>query len=98
MAKALLLDLAVLVREQKEVGKFWTENIRNVYGIYLDDIKAADMDGTVQEILYRNSGARDIQKDDVDAKMELFINEMPYAYYNVAGRDNMIWRTGRRRR
>ena len=26
---------------------------------------------------------------DIDAKMEIFINEMPYAYYNVAGRDNM---------
>lgn len=89
MSKAILLDLAVLVREQKEIGQFWTENIRNVYGIYLDDLKAADMDGTVQDILYRILGEQGMSRMDIDSKMELFINEMAYAYYNVAGRDNM---------
>ena len=89
MSNAILLDLAVLVREQKEIGQFWTENIRNVYGIYLDDIKAADMDGTVQDILYKVLGEHGMSRMDIDSKMELFINEMAYAYYNVAGRDNM---------
>ncbi len=86
---ALLIDLAALVKEQREMGQFWTENIRNVYGIYIDDIKAENMDGTVQDILYRKLGEHGMSRMDVDAKMELFINEMPYAYYNVAGRDNM---------
>jgi phosphoglycolate phosphatase-like HAD superfamily hydrolase len=89
VADAILLDLAALVREQKEIGMFWTENIRNVYGIYLDDIKAEEMDGTVQDILYKKLGEQGMSRMDVDAKLELFINEMPYAYYNVAGRDNM---------
>jgi phosphoglycolate phosphatase-like HAD superfamily hydrolase len=89
MSNAILLDLAALVREQKEIGQFWTENIRNVYGIYIDDIKAADMDGTVQDILYKTLGEHGLSRMDIDAKMETFINEMAYAYYNVAGRDNM---------
>lgn len=89
MANAILIDLAVLVKEAKEVGQFWTENIRNVYGLYLDDIKASDMDGTVQEILYKKLGEHGMSRQDVDAKLETFINEMPYAYYNVGGRDNM---------
>jgi phosphoglycolate phosphatase-like HAD superfamily hydrolase len=96
MANAILMDLAALVREQKDVGPFWTENIRNVYGIYLDDIKAVDMDGTVQEILYKKLGEHGISSMDIDAKMENFINEMPYAYYNVAGRDNMSLADGAR--
>lgn len=94
MANALLIDLAALVKEQREVGQWWTENIRNVYGLYLDDIKAADMDGTVQEILYKVLGAHGLSRQDVDAKMELFINEMTYAYYNVGGRDNMTLMEG----
>jgi phosphoglycolate phosphatase-like HAD superfamily hydrolase len=89
MANALLLDLAALVKEQKEVGFYWTENIRNVYGIYLDDIKTSDMDGTVQEILYRKLGEHGITRMEIDSKMENFITELFSAYYNVAGHDNM---------
>jgi len=89
VANALLLDLATMVKEQKEVGKYWTENIRNVYGLYLDDIRADELDGTVQEILYKILGKYGITKAEADARMELFINEIPYAYFNVAGRDNM---------
>ncbi|MDE1865450.1 MAG: hypothetical protein KGH94_02315 [Candidatus Micrarchaeota archaeon] len=89
MANALLLDLVALVREQKEVGLYWTENIRNIYGIYLDDIKAEEMDGTVQDILYKKLGGQGLSRMDIDAKMEVFMNELPYAYYNVAGHDGM---------
>jgi len=94
VANAILLDLAVLVKEAKEVGLYWTENIRNVYGLYLDDIKAAEMDGTVQEILYKTLGEHGLSRMEIDGKMELFINELPYAYYNVAGRDNMALADG----
>lgn len=78
-----------MVKEQREVGQWWTENIRNVYGIYLDDIKAEEMDGTIQEILYKKLAENGITRQEADAKMELFINEAPYAYFNVGGRDNM---------
>jgi hypothetical protein len=85
----ILLDLQTLVKEAKEVGQTWTENIRNVYGYYIDDIKMADLDGTIQEIVYKKLAEVGETREMADAKMELFINEMPYAYYNVGGRDNM---------
>jgi phosphoglycolate phosphatase-like HAD superfamily hydrolase len=78
-----------MVKEQREAGQWWTENIRNVYGIYLADIKAEEMDGTVQEILYKTLGENGLTRAEADEKMEQFINEVPYTYFNVAGRDNM---------
>ena len=36
-----------------------------------------------------SSPSTGLRRQDIDSKMELFINEMPYAYYNVAGRDRM---------
>jgi hypothetical protein len=92
----LLLDLNVLMKESKDIGLFYTENIRNVYGVYIDKIVVGELDGTIQEMLYRKLGEQGLSQADIDARMELFINEMAYAYYNVAGHDKMLLAEGAR--
>lgn len=94
MVKALLLDLNQLVKEGKDTSLCYRENIRNVYGVYIDTVSASSFVGTVQEDLYRRLKDLGLEKRDVDEKMEQYINELPYAYYNVAGHNSMGFADG----
>lgn len=86
---ALLFDVDnTLVRESKDISQYYFEAIRSVYGLYIDGIRVSDYDGmsakeTITSILTRNGQKR----EEIDAKLEQFMEELPYAHYNVAGHD-----------
>ncbi len=99
MAGVVLFEIEnSLIREWKDVSAYFFEAIRNSYGLSIDEISLADYHGktvqeTVTEILGEKAG---LSAEEIKAKMELFLNELPYAHYNVAGHDKAILNDGAR--
>lgn len=77
-----------IVREVKDVSQYYMEGIRMVYGVYIDNINLAEFSGmttqeTVAELLHRNG----IPEGEINEKLHVFVEELPYEHYNVAGHD-----------
>lgn len=91
-----MLDLNVLFAETKDIREYYREAIRSVYGVYLDEdaLHLDDFDGPIGDVLKLIMKSQSIDWADIDAKLELFIDELSYAYYNVAGHDAIIMRDG----
>lgn len=87
--KAVLFDsYNTLIREWKDVSECYTEAIRSSYGIMVDDIDMSKyQDLTVQETVTGILAKNGIGRDEINEKMDLFLQELPYAHYNVAGHD-----------
>ena len=96
MVKAILFDVYnTLVKESKDVGMYYTEAIRAVYGLNVENIKLADYEGmttqeTITEILSRNG----LGGKEINEKMPQFLEELPYSHYNVAGHDSAVLMAG----
>ncbi len=90
--KAVLFDVQdTIVREAKDVSQYYFEAIRSSYGLSLDNIKISDYkDHTVQETLADILSKQGLTKSEIYEKHELFLEELPYAHYNVAGHDKAI--------
>ncbi|MGI0100643.1 MAG: HAD family hydrolase [Candidatus Micrarchaeaceae archaeon] len=90
--KVVLFDLEnTLIREWKDVSSYYFEAIRNSYGLSIDDIDLSKYEGmTVQETLIDILSKNGISRDDIYKKHELFLQELPYAHYNVAGHDSAV--------
>jgi phosphoglycolate phosphatase-like HAD superfamily hydrolase len=90
--KAVLFDVGdTLIRESKDVSAYFFEAIRSSYGLSIDDINLSEYEGqTVQEILIEILKKHGVTKQEVYDKHELFLEELPYAHYNVAGHDKAV--------
>ncbi len=91
-----MLDLNVLFAETKDIREYYREAIRSVYGVYLDEdaLQLDSFDGPIGDVLKSIMKSQSIDWADIDAKIELFIDELSYAYYNVAGHDAIVMRDG----
>lgn len=89
--KVVLFDIEnTLIREWKDVSAYYFEAIRNSYGLSIDDIDLSTYEGmTVQETLIDILEKNGLTRDQIYEKHELFLNELPYAHYNVAGHDKV---------
>jgi phosphoglycolate phosphatase-like HAD superfamily hydrolase len=94
--KAVLFDVDnTLIREAKDVSQYYYEAIRSSYGLSIEDIKLSDYEGrTVQETLEEILKSQGLSKAEILEKQELFLEELPYAHYNVAGHDKAILADG----
>ncbi len=90
--KAVLFDVQeTMIRETKEVSQYYFEAIRNAYGLSIDDIRLADYDGyTVQETLDAILAKQGLKRNEIYEKQDLFLEELAYAHYNVAGHDRAV--------
>ena len=90
--KVVLFDIEnTLIREWKDVSAYYFEAIRNSYGLSIDNIDLAAYEGmTVQESLIDILEKNGLTRDQIYEKHELFLNELPYAHYNVAGHDKVV--------
>jgi phosphoglycolate phosphatase-like HAD superfamily hydrolase len=86
LPNALILDINAILHDAKDVSRFYFESIRNVYGTVLEGLDISKYDGTVQETVSQLLAGEGI---DTGEKMQLFLDELPYAYYNVAGHDKI---------
>ncbi|MGD0728461.1 MAG: HAD hydrolase-like protein [Candidatus Micrarchaeaceae archaeon] len=89
---AVLFDVEnTLIKEKKNVSDYYFEAIRFVYGLSIDDINLADYEGlTVQETLIEILQKQGLKKEEILEKHEQFLEELPYAHYNVAGHDSAV--------
>lgn len=94
-AKVVLFDVEnTLIREWKDVSQYYIEAIRNSYGLSID-LKLSEYEGlTVQEAVHDILSKNGLTDDDIKAKSELFLQELPYAHYNVAGHDKALLSDG----
>lgn len=90
--KVVLFDIEnTLIREWKDVSAYYFEAIRNSYGLSIDYIDLSAYEGrTVQETLIDILEKNGLNRDQIYEKHELFLNELPYAHYNVAGHDKVV--------
>jgi phosphoglycolate phosphatase-like HAD superfamily hydrolase len=90
--KIVLFDVDnTLIHESKDVSAYFFEAIRNSYGLTIDDIDLSKYEGyTVQEALIDILSKNGLTRDQIYAKHELFLQELPYAHYNVAGHDFVV--------
>lgn len=90
--KVVLFDVEnTLIREWKDVSAYYFETIRNSYGLTIDDIDLSKYEGhTVQETMLDILSKNGLTKDEIYEKHELFLQELPYAHYNVAGHDKAV--------
>lgn len=93
---AVLFDVQnTIVKETKEVSQYYYEAIRSSYGLSIDNIMLADYEGhTVQETLAAILSKQGLTKSEIYARHEFFLEELPYAYYNVAGHDRAVLADG----
>lgn len=89
--KVALFDIEnTLVREWKDVSQYYVETIRNTYGVMIDDIDLSKYEGqTVQETVEAILKGYGLTDQEIDAKRALFVQELPYNHYNVAGHDKI---------
>ncbi len=90
--KIVLFDAEnTLIRESKDVSQYFFEAIRSSYGVSIDDIDLQKYEGlTVQETLISILEANGMGRDEIYGKHDLFLEELPYAHYNVAGHDKAV--------
>ncbi len=90
--KIALFDVEnTLVRESKDVSQYYYEAIRNAYGLAIDDIDISGYEGlTIQETVRGILAKNGLTNEEIDNKIEVFVNELPYAHYNVAGHDKVV--------
>lgn len=90
--KIVLFDIDnTLIREWKDVSQYYFETIRNTYGLTIDNIDISKYEGwTVQEIANEILSLNGLTEQEIAAKRELFLQELPYAHYNVAGHDKAM--------
>lgn len=90
--KVVLFDIEnTLIRESKDVSQYFFEAIRNSYGLSIEDLDLSAYEGyTVQEALIDILSKNGLSMDDIYDKHVLFLQELPYAHYNVAGHDNVV--------
>ncbi|MDE1870716.1 MAG: HAD hydrolase-like protein [Candidatus Micrarchaeota archaeon] len=91
VGKVVLFDTEnTLIREWKDVSQYYVEAIRNSYGLTVE-VELQKYEGfTVQETVYGILSKNGLSDDEIKAKLELFLQELPYAHYNVAGHDKAI--------
>ncbi len=92
MEKVVLFDIDnTLIREWKDVSQYYVEAIRNSYGLMIDDVDLSKYEGmTVQETVTDILSKNGLTNEDIRKKMDLFLQELPYAHYNVAGHDKAV--------
>ncbi len=92
--KVVLFDIDnTLVREWKDVSTYFFEAIRNSYGLSIDGINLSEYEGlTIQETLFKILEKNGFTRDQVYEKrnLDVFMQELPYAHYNVAGHDKVV--------
>lgn len=90
--KIVLFDVEnTLMHESKDVSAYFFEAIRNSYGLTIDDIDLSKYEGsTVQEILIDILEKNGLTRDQIYERHELFLQELPYTHYNVAGHDKIV--------
>lgn len=89
--KLVLFDVnGTLVKDYLDVSEYVAESIRSMYGI-LTEVDLSKYEGfTSQEIAVSVLLDNGFPKEEIDAKLERYCEDLFYSYYNVAGHNKQI--------
>ncbi len=95
MEKLVLFDPdKALMTDSKDTSEYVEESIRNIYGI-IADVDLKDYEGessqNVAEAVLREAGVPD---EEIFGKLNRYMEDVYYTYYNVAGHDKVILNEG----
>ncbi len=90
MDKFALFDTnKTIVADKKDISPYISESIRNIYGLIttVDITKYEDFTAkeTAIEILKENG----ISEQEINARLDRYLEDLPYSYYNVAWSDKI---------
>jgi phosphoglycolate phosphatase-like HAD superfamily hydrolase len=94
--KAVLFDVQnTLIKEKKDVSQYYFEAVRSSYGLSVDDIDLENYkEMTTQETVIDILEKQGLTRQKAHENMKLFLEELPYAHYNVAGHDHAVLANG----
>ncbi len=97
MYRLVLFDVVnTLVVDSKDVSEYVSESIRNIYGrIIRADLKRYEgqtSQNIAEDILRHDK----MPEDEIKAKLNRYMEDLFYTYYNVAGHDRLVLLDGAR--
>ncbi len=91
MEKFALFDANMaLVKDAKDVSRYFAESIMNIYGMIVS-VNLAEYQGmsakeTAMEILKKNG----LKEDEIEERLDRLLEDLPYSYYNEAWSDRVL--------
>ena len=78
-----------VVEDSKDVSEYVAESIRNIYGVIVN-VNLALHDGlTAKETAKRVLTEYGMPEVEIDEKLDRYLEDLPYSYYNVAWSDRI---------
>ncbi len=94
MDRAVFFDANALVLNSKDVSEYVAESIRNIYGIALE-VSLKDYKGMTSKALARSLLlSHGVDEHEIEARLDRYIEDLPYSYYNVAWSDKVLVAAG----
>ncbi len=91
MAKFAIFDACgTLVSDAKDVSDYVAESIRNIYGVIVK-VDLSRYEGcTAKEIARLVLNEYGIMETEIDPRLDRYMEDLPYSYYNVAWSDRIV--------
>ncbi len=91
MENFALFDVnATIATDAKDISGYVAESIRNIYGI-IARVKLAKYPGfTSKEVAIEVLKENGLKDDEIDERLDRYLEDLPYSYYNVAWSDRII--------
>ncbi|MEM0201496.1 MAG: HAD hydrolase-like protein, partial [Candidatus Micrarchaeaceae archaeon] len=94
MDKYVLLDAQTLVYDKKDISRYVSESIMNIYGIItevnLNNYSDFTSKETATQILKENG----LKEEEIIPRLDRYLEDLPYSYYNVAWSDELYLMDG----
>lgn len=89
MEKYVLLDAQTLVRDKKDISRYVSESIMNIYGIITEVNLKNYPDLTSKEIATQILKENGLLEQEIAPRLDRYLEDLPYSYYNVAWSDEL---------
>ena len=79
-----------VVRDAKDISPYVAESIRNIYGMIVEvDLKKYPGLSS-KEVAIEVLREHGLKEDEIDERLDRYLEDLPYSYYNVAWSDKIL--------
>ncbi len=89
MEKYVLLDAQTLVHDKKDISRYVSESIMNIYGIITEVDLNKYFDLTSKETAIKVLKENGLTEQEIGPRLDRYLEDLPYSYYNVAWSDEL---------
>ncbi len=89
MENYLLLDAQTIVQDKKDISRYVSESIMNIYGIITEVDLKNYLDLTSKETAIKVLKENGLTEQEIGPRLDRYLEDLPYSYYNVAWSDKL---------